>query len=229
MAGRGAWRRGKCPSHLTPAHGMQQLVALAMLLLLTCTLSAATGSRQAANGTASQRCPFRQAAACFHRKFQQHFLHYIPSRASLKWHNICIQREKTLILSSESCGEISSKLSPGTCSLDTNLSPLALWQLQCKPNQALASHWDLAFWNPILWGWEQCVVSPPSVHYWHISEVTQNGKHLGWEQPKAVLQHLLKKKIEVALKDLTTKPQCIQTTFWGMGAMVLLFFCAFSF
>lgn len=59
--------------------------------------------------------------------------------------------------------------------------------------------------------------SPLCVHYsWcHISEVTQNGKQLGWEQPKAVLWHSLKKRMKVALKDPTIKPQYIQTTYRG--------------
>lgn len=69
---------------------------------------------------------------------------------------------KNFIWSSESRGETSSKLSPGTCSWDTNLFPLTLWQLQCKPKQALVSHQDWVFWNPILWRWER-VVLPSSL------------------------------------------------------------------
>lgn len=41
---------------------------------------------------------------------------------------------------------------------------------------------------------------PLCVHYHHISEVTQNGKHLDWEQPKAIFQDLLEKRLKVALK-----------------------------
>lgn len=58
-------RKRSIPPDPCPRH--PQLLAPGMLLLLTCTISAATGFRQAANGIGSQRRPSRQAAACFYR------------------------------------------------------------------------------------------------------------------------------------------------------------------
>lgn len=58
-------RKRSIPPDPCPRH--PQLLAPGMLLLLTCTISAVTGFRQAANGIGSQRRPSRQAAACFYR------------------------------------------------------------------------------------------------------------------------------------------------------------------
>lgn len=65
-------RKRSIPPDPCPWH--PQLLAVGMLLLLTCTISAATGFRQAANGTGSQRPPSRQAAACFYRKCSIFFI-----------------------------------------------------------------------------------------------------------------------------------------------------------
>lgn len=132
MAGHGAERRGKGPSHLTPAHGTRSYWPWECC----CSSHApsqqppASGGQQTASG--AKGVPPGKLQPAFTEL--QHFLHYFPSRASWKWSTTCIQREKNLILSSESCGEISSKLSPGTRLLDTNLSPVTLWRLQHKPS-----------------------------------------------------------------------------------------------
>lgn len=122
-------RKRSIPPDPCPRH--PQLLAPGMLLLLTRTISAATGFRQAANGIGSQRRPFRQAAACFYRTAA--FSSLLSQQGQLEVAHHLHSERKNLILSSESCGEISSKLCPGTCPLDTNLSPVTLWRLQHKP------------------------------------------------------------------------------------------------
>lgn len=123
-------RKRSIPPDPCPRH--PQLLALGMLLLLTCTISAATGFRQAANGIGSQRRPSRQAAACFYRTAA--FSSLLSQEGQLEVAHHLHSERKNLILSSESCGEISSKLSPGTRLLDTNLSPVTSWRLQHKPS-----------------------------------------------------------------------------------------------
>lgn len=118
-----------------------------------------------ANGTVSQRCPFRQAAACFYRKFQQHFLHYFPSRASLKRRNICIQREKNSFCHQKAVEKFTASY----------LQAHAHWTLICphllcgSSNVSSTRHWPATgswfFESPFCEDGRGLCCSPPCVHY----------------------------------------------------------------
>lgn len=209
MAGHGAERRGKGPSHLTPAHGTRSYWPWECC----CSSHApsqqplASGRQQTASG--AKGVPPGKLQPAFTEL--QHFLHYFPRRASCKWHTTCIQREKISF-----CHQKAVEKFPASY-----LQAHASWTLICPQslcggsNTSPARQWPATgtwFFETPFWEDETGLCcSPLCVHYCHISEVTQNKKHLGWEQPKAILQHLLKKRVKVALRDLTTKPQYIQT------------------
>lgn len=160
MAGHGAERRGKGPSHLTPAHDNQQLLALGMLLLLTCTISAATRFRQAANGTRSQRRPSRQAAACFYRKCS---IFFITFPAGPIWSGTTFAfREK------KNPHFVIRKLWRDFQQAISRHTPTGHWfvptrfvaaprQAQPGPGQPPGSG---VFLNPILWGRERAMLFP---------------------------------------------------------------------
>lgn len=111
-AGHGAGGRGKGLSHLPRGPGTGSHQGPGTLPLLTRTGSAAAGFRQAAHGARSQRRPCRQVAACLYRQCSVCFITFPVGPV---WSGTPFAfRVKNLILSSESWGEVSSELSPGT-------------------------------------------------------------------------------------------------------------------
>lgn len=192
MAGHRAERREKGPSHLTPAHSTQQLLALAVLLLLTSTISAAT---RFSKWHCKPKPSLQASCSLLLQKLSAAFSSLLSQQGQFEVaQHLQPDRKKPSFCHQKAVREFPASY----------LQAHAHWTLICphslcgSSNASPTRHWPATgtcfFEIPFCEDGRGLCCSLPCIHYWHISEITQNGKHLDWEQPKAVLQDLLKKR-----------------------------------